>query len=427
MGYFVNYNNLIIIDTPEPDDIGGKPPAVSLLTFDFAGSKSIAAIVFVMMFVWATSLSAQQKPVARIPIGYINQQIERPPDLSNLEETPEDEGFAGGRISILDNNTTGQFLGQKFELVEVDVAVGADPLAAFNGLVDQGVQFIVANVPADTLLQLSDAAKDRDVLFFNAGAPDNRLRDEDCRANVMHIGPSRAMYTDALAQFLVRKKWRDWFLITGPRDGDGLFAESMKQSARKFGGKIVADRIWDFGPDARRTAQAEVPAFTQGVDHDVIVVADELGVFGEYIMYRTWEPRPVVGTQGLRPTTWHKTHEQWGSAQLQSRFKKRFKRPMTAIDYLVWAPIRAIGEGATRTHSADFDKIVSYIKSPNFELAGFKGLPLTFRDWNWQLRQPILLVQPAAVVSRSPQEGFLHRRSLLDTMGSDKQESKCKF
>jgi len=130
--------------------------------------------------------------------------------------------------------------------------------------------------------------------------------------------------------------------------------------------------------------------------------------------------------QGLSPVTWHHTHERWGAAQLQSRFFKRFNRRMTPLDYHVWAPIRAIGESATRTRSGDFKSIRDYLRSDRFELAGFKGQKLTFRNWNWQLRQPILLTAPKALVSVSPQEGFLHQHSLLDTLGYDEPESKCR-
>ena len=144
-------------------------------------------------------------------------------------------------------------------------------------------------------------------------------------------------------------------------------------------------------------------------------------------LYRTWEPRPVAGTQGLTPASWHRTHERWGAAQLQSRFRKMTGRFMTALDYGVWAPIRAIGEAATRSKSTDFDKISAYIKGPDFELAGFKGQKLTFRDWNGQLRQPVLLSAPKALVSVSPQQGYLHQRSHLDTLGYDEPESACRM
>jgi ABC transporter substrate binding protein (PQQ-dependent alcohol dehydrogenase system) len=387
--------------------------------------RLFSSVIFLLATFSASGKALAQADLAEIRMGYVRQIAERPPNLSNLIEPPENEGFAGGRLSVKDNNTTGRFLKQSFTLQELDVPVGEDALPGFIDMMDAGVTFFVIDAPADVLLKMSDAARGRDVVLFNVNATDDRLRAQDCRQNVMHIVPSRSMYTDALAQFLVWKKWRNWLLVTGPEERDKLFAEAVKKSARKFGAKIVDERTWDFGGDARRTAQAEVPAFTQGVEYDILIVADELGVFGEYLLFRTWDPRPVAGTQGLNPSTWHLTHEQWGSAQLQSRFVKANNRRMTALDYQAWAAIRAIGEAATRSSSAEFDKMDAYLRNPEFELAGFKGLPLTFRDWNWQLRQPILLVHPAALVSVSPQPGFLHQRSVLDTMGLDKKESDC--
>lgn len=381
----------------------------------------------VFYFACLVNVTISAEDPVKITIGYITQQMENPPNLSNLDVPPENEGIAGGEISIHDNNTTGRFVGQEFSLKSASFTAGDDAVKTLQSLVSQGINFIITDVSAPALLQMSDAVNGQNVLFFNATATDNRLRQADCRANIMHIAPSRAMYADALAQFLAKKRWRNWFLVRGTMARDQLFAGAIKQAAKKFGGKIVAEKKWEFGPDARRTAQAEVPAFTQEFDYDVLIVADEIGVFGEYLMYRTWQPRPVAGTQGLTPSTWHNTHEQWGSAQLQSRFFKRFKRRMRAKDYQVWAPVRAIGEAATRTNSADFAKMQTYLKSPDFELAGFKGVPLTFRDWNWQLRQPILLIQPTALVSVSPQEGFLHPVSTLDTMGQDKRETACKL
>jgi ABC transporter substrate binding protein (PQQ-dependent alcohol dehydrogenase system) len=363
----------------------------------------------------------------RIPIAYVSQVLERPPALSNLDLPPPDEGIAGAQLSIQDNNTTGRFLAQEFSLKAVSVPPDDNATAVLQALMREGVQFVILNVPADTLLEMADAARGSDVLLFNAGALDDRLRDADCRRNVLHVAPSRAMLADALAQYLIWKRWRDWFLVVGGREGDRQFASALKNAAKKFGAKVVAERTWDFGADARRTAESEVPVFTQGVDYDVLTVADELGEFGEYLSYRTWLPRPVAGTQGLIPTTWHRTHEQWGAAQLQSRFLKAFGRQMTPLDYQVWASGRAVAEAATRTRSTDFKTIRDYMLSGNFELAGFKGQKLTFRSWDQQLRQPILLAGPKAIVSVSPQPGFLHPRSELDTLGLDEPESHCKL
>ena len=376
---------------------------------------------------WAGAARAEQGNVAVVRIAVLSQLVERPPALSNLELPPDDSGLLGARMAIMENNTTGRFMKQRFELREKIVPVRGDVVAAFKELVGDGYRFIVANLSPGTLLRVADLPEAKEVLIFNAGAPDDILRNEQCRANILHTIPSRAMMADALAQYLAWKRWPEWFLVVGRRKEDRLFAGALKRAANRFGAKIVAEKVWAFGPDARRTAKLEVPVFTQGVDYDVLIAADEIGEFGEYLMYRTWEPRLVAGTQGLVPTTWDRAHEQWGSAQLQSRFLKTFKRWMNQLDYTVWAAIRAIGEGATRSRSNQFKDIADYIHSEKFVLAGFKGQKLTFRDWNGQLRQPILLATPKAVVSVSPQKRFLHQRTQLDTLGYDKPESICRL
>jgi ABC transporter substrate binding protein (PQQ-dependent alcohol dehydrogenase system) len=370
---------------------------------------------------------AEHGSVAVVRIAVLSQLVERPPALSNLELPPDDSGLFGARMAIAENNTTGRFMKQRFDLREKIVPVDGDVAAAFRKLVGDGYRFIVANLGPGALLRVADLPEAKEVLIFNAGAPDDILRNEQCRANVLHTIPSRAMMTDALAQYLAWKRWPKWFLVVGRRKEDRLFAEAVKRAAKRFGARIVAEKVWTFGPDARRTAQSEVPVFTQDVDYDVLIAADEIGEFGEYLMYRTWEPRLVAGTQGLVPTTWDRAHEQWGSAQLQSRFLKTFKRWMNQLDYTVWAAIRAIGEGATRSRSTAFKDIGGYIHGEKFGLAGFKGQKLTFRDWNGQLRQPILLATPKAVVSVSPQRRFLHQRTHLDTLGYDKPESRCRL
>jgi ABC transporter substrate binding protein (PQQ-dependent alcohol dehydrogenase system) len=98
---------------------------------------------------------------------------------------------------------------------------------------------------------------------------------------------------------------------------------------------------------------------------------------------------------------------------------------MRPLDYTMWAAVRAAGEAATRTRSTELQAIMAYIRSPAFELAAFKGVPLTLRDWDWQLRQPIPLAHPASFVTMSPQAGYLHQRTPLDTLGIDKAESAC--
>ena len=100
---------------------------------------------------------------------------------------------------------------------------------------------------------------------------------------------------------------------------------------------------------------------------------------------------------------------------------------MTSLDMQAWTAGRLVGEAGARTHSGDPATLIAFIKSPDFSVAAFKGQKLTLRDWNLQLRQPILLFDGCNTVSVSPQEGFLHQFSELDTLGLDRPETKCKL
>jgi ABC transporter substrate binding protein (PQQ-dependent alcohol dehydrogenase system) len=379
------------------------------------------------------ALSARANEAIDFRIGYLRLD-EKKLALSVLDVPPPDDGVAGAKVAINDNNTTGKFLKQNFILEEVKIAPDADPLTAANKLVDAGFSYLIVDLPAAMVLKIADAVRDRHVLVFNAGATDDVLREEECRVNVFHTAPTRTMLADGLGQYLVWKQWRNWFLIRGSHEADTLWADALRRAAKRFGAKIVEERVFEDTGGARRTdtgqvqIQRQMPVFTQGAaDHDVLVAADESEVFATYLPYRTWVPRPVAGSAGLVPSSWHPAHEQWGATQIQNRFVKATGRRMQSKDMQAWTAVRIIGEAAQRTGSGDVQKIADYIKSPQFSLAAFKGQKVTFRSWNWQLRQPVLLSDARSVVSVSPQEGFLHQLSELDTLGIDQPETKCKL
>src|SRR6266496_1516700 len=370
---------------------------------------------------------------AEINIGYLRRTD--PKSTLPLIQTPAaNDGLAGARLAIDDNNTTGRFLDQQFSLEDVRLEGGADAAAAAMALAERGVSLVIVDLPADALLKAVDAGAPRKLLFFNVGAIDDRLREEDCRANVIHTAPTRSMLADALAQYLVWKQWKRWLFVVGSHDADKLYADALRRAASRFGAKIVQERTFDDTGGARRTdsgvtlIQRQIPVFTQQAPaYDVLVAADESEVFASYLPYRTWDPRPVAGSAGLVPTSWHAAQDQWGAIQIQNRFTKLNSRHMTALDMQAWTAARMIGEAASRTKSGDPKAVSAFLKGPDFSIAAFKGRRLTLRDWNLQLRQPILLVDGRMVVSVSPQEGFLHQVSELDTLGVDRPETKCKL
>ncbi len=368
-----------------------------------------------------------------IAVGAIRVEREATLPISRLDLPAENQGFAGARVALEDNNTTGRFLKQTYSLTESTVAPEAAAEEA-KRLIGEGVRLLIVDAEAAPLLAVADAAAEAGAIVLNASSRDDALRGADCRANMLHVAPSRAMLADGLTQYLIWKRWDEWVLISGSNPADLLAAEAYRRSARKFGAKIEDEKTYEDTGGARRSdtghvlVQRQMPVFTQDMDdHDVIVAADESNVFGVYLPYRTWTPRPVAGAAGLVPVTWHPAHEAYGATQMQRRFEKLNLRWMTETDYQVWLAMRAIGEAVSRTNTADPAALLAYMRSADFELAGFKGQPLSFRPWNNQLRQPIMLADGKLVVSISPQEGFLHRHQLLDTLGLDEPESECRF
>src|SRR5438270_141181 len=368
-----------------------------------------------------------------VRIGYLRRAAVRQ-TLSLVEQPAENDGVAGARLAVEDNNTTGKFLNQHFTLQEVHLKQGEDASKAAVTLADRNAAFIIVDLPADALLKAAEAIRDRGAVLFNAAATDDRLREQDCRANVIHVAPARSMLADGLAQYLVWKQWRRWMMVVGSHDEDKLYAAALRRAASRFGAKIVQERVFEDTGGARRTdsgvtlIQRQMPVFTQQAPaYDVLVAADESEVFASYLPYRTWDPRPVAGSAGLVPKSWDAAQDQWGAIQMQNRFLKLNSRHMTALDMQAWTAARMIGEAASRTNSGDAKSVFGFLKGPDFSIAAFKGQRLTLRDWNLQLRQPILLVDGRMVVSVSPQEGFLHQVSELDTLGVDRPETKCKL
>jgi ABC transporter substrate binding protein (PQQ-dependent alcohol dehydrogenase system) len=412
-----------------------RPPRSAAATRRCENWPRAAALVLlsVLLTTILEASTSQAEEVAEIKIGYLHA-IESKERISLMDIPAANDGVAGAQLAVDDDNTTGRFTKQHFTLLDKSLRAGDDLGVAVAALADAGAAFIISDLDADGVLKIADAAEARGLAIINAGATDDRLREEDCRANVVHVAPTRSMLADGLAQYLVWKKWRKWLLIVGSHDKDKLFAAALRHSAARFGAKIVEEREFKDTGGARRTdsgiveIQQQTPLLTQGApDYDVLVAADESEVFAGYLPYRTWDPRPIAGSAGLIPTSWDAAFDQWGAIQLQSRFGRMFHRFMTPLDMQAWSAARIVGEAATRANTADPAKLLAYIKGPDFSLAAFKGQKLTLRDWNLQLRQPILLFDGRNTVSVSPQEGFLHPVSALDTLGADRPETKCKL
>jgi ABC transporter substrate binding protein (PQQ-dependent alcohol dehydrogenase system) len=201
---------------------------------------------------------------------------------------------------------------------------------------------------------------------------------------------------------------------------------AFAHSAQKFGARIVADQHFKPGTDPRDREETN-PALLSAInrDFDAVFVADEAFDFARTVPYHLARPRPVIGGIDLEPVAWHWTWEHNGAPQVNSRFdKKSGGRHMEGPDWAAWVAVKMIMQSALRTGDADFTKQRAFILG-NGGFDGDKGLALSVRPWDHQVRQAVLLAAPYEVVADAPIEGFLHRTNELDTLGDDEPESPC--
>jgi ABC transporter substrate binding protein (PQQ-dependent alcohol dehydrogenase system) len=361
-----------------------------------------------------------------LTIGHLERRIEDRGFEAETPPLPPPGGLAGSRLGIVDANASGAFRGQHYRLEETVVEPDGDFAAATRALLDRGVRVLVVRAGADDTLVAADLAAQKGAIVFDAGSPDVRLRQQDCRADLFHTLPSRDMAADGLMQYLAKRRWSKLMLVVGPLAGDTAAAEAYRAAAAKFGLKIVEERTWSDPTDGRTVAQ-EVPVLTQARDYDAVVIADEGGDFGRAFPYATWLPRPVVGSHGLVHTAWNDRVRGWGAAQIQDRFVRGNGRSMDAYDYASWIAVRAVAEAVTRSGSTEPAQLARALVDPGYALGGFKGARATFRKWNRQMRQPIALTHGEGVTAFAPIEGFAHRVSELDTLGVDEPESRCPY
>jgi ABC transporter substrate binding protein (PQQ-dependent alcohol dehydrogenase system) len=372
---------------------------------------------------------------ATVPIVYLGKAYEEPLPLSYAEKPIFDKGIQGARLIIKEANQAGRFVGYAFELVEAIVPANADVVAKAKEILSKGNAFIIADLEAKDLVAVADLPEAQNSIIVNIRANDEALRQELCRSNVFHIIPDWAMRADALGQYLIWKKWPRWFILRGNTPADQDYLAQVKRTAARFGAKIVGEKVYDLPPGARNTdsgyqqVQSQIPMEMQAApEHDVVWVINSDEGFGDYVAYRTYLPRPVVGTQGLQAIVWDSSYTEYGAMHFQNGLPKLAKRRPVERDYTAWLGGRALTDGIMRSGKTTPPEVKAYLLSDAFKLEGFKGQAMSFRTWDHQLRQPIILGGGTRVpVSVSPQEGFLHETNLTDTLGFDKPETKCKF
>ncbi len=350
-------------------------------------------------------------------------------DDARMERSRLERAYLGHATGPAVDGVNAALKEAKLELESAGASVTVDvvPVASAQAAAEAakkaeqgGAVAVLTDLDAALTLAVAQAVK---LPVLNISEPSDALRESQCKANLLHLAPSERMRADALAQTLLARKWAGVLLLTGPSTRDAERAAVAQSAIKRYGLKLVAQKPFKLSADPRERDLANPLLLTLG-SHDVVWVVDSDGEFARSLPYRTATPRPVVGDAGLTAQAWHVQYDRYGAIQVSRRFQRAAQRPMGASDWLAWMAGKALAAAAVaapKGPAAAFQKTL--IES---ELDGSKGVAMSFRPWDGQLRQPMLMTDGQAVIGIAPVEGVLHPKNALDTLGADAPEKLCK-
>jgi ABC transporter substrate binding protein (PQQ-dependent alcohol dehydrogenase system) len=402
------------------------------MTRTLSGALASALLFFVLS---TPASGAAAEELQEFVIGYLEgdrpEEVEwgrHPADMAHMPDFVPHRPAAGAERGVSDAQHLGRLMGMRYEL-EVRRGPGAKELTtALEELAgERQVKIFLIDAPGPVVAEVAKASAGRDLLLFNVAAEDDELRNEWCQKHLYHTIPSHAMLMDGLVQYLMVKRWRQVLVLEGPAKRDEALARAFERAAGRFGAEIVDTRAFFLTQDPRAREVNRVEQLTSLGKYDVVFVADSHREFGYQIPYRTVLARAVVGTIGLVPRAWHWSYLRHGAPQVNSRFEKVYNRRMSDADWAAWVAVKVVSEAMLRTKSTEIAEIAGYLRDQTIRLDGFKGGPHSFRPWNNQLRQKVLLASQYWIVAVAPLPAFLHAVDHLDTLGYDERESKCRF
>jgi ABC transporter substrate binding protein (PQQ-dependent alcohol dehydrogenase system) len=384
----------------------------------------------------AAPLAAEEaEALPTLTIGYLDLVEDRrydewgvhPVDIRSATAIVDRRAWAGAELGLEDLAGLKRVAKTDFALARARVADGAAMVAEIRRMKEQGVEIFLLDAPDAMVAEVARETREDGIVLFNTTAGGDSLRNDDCQAHLFHTAASRAMLADALAQHLQERKWRRVLVLEGPYREDAEMVAAFERAADLFGLEVTKKRSFVLGNDPRAREMNDLDFLTGRARYDVVFVADVDGEFALGVPYATQDPAPVVGAAGLVPRVWHWSYTRHGAPQVHGRFERMHHRRMGEADWGAWIAMKIIGEAVARTKSRARDDIVAYLRSDGMRIDGSKGPGMSFRPWNNQLRQPIMLATGDWVTARAPIEGFKHRTNDLDTLGHEERESTCRF
>ncbi|RIH89391.1 ABC transporter, substrate binding protein, PQQ-dependent alcohol dehydrogenase system [Calidithermus terrae] len=380
---------------------------------------------------------------------------------SGLERAVVEAARTGLEMGKEEYGFNASLVGQRLEVL---LRTAPDPQAAAREaerLVGSEEVFALVGGFGGQAEALSRLAEQRRVLFLNIGSPSDRLRQEACSRYTFHLEASAAMYLDALAAWFIQAGFRSWFLVYEQgAEGQALYQRARKSllerhfGAREAGRASVAPGQPDFRTalEAIRRAQPQAVLLLLGAEGQLDFLGRyEAAGLGAAV---TGFPHPETQTRaffaasrgrapragaGHRAVLWEAKLDAYGARELNARFRQRSKKPMDPSAWAGYQAVKVLFETASFAGSLEGARLVSHLENPGTVFDVHKGIGVSFRPWDHQLRQSLYLVKIspgakedwdlAGLVGELP---AIYRPGTdpverLDQLGDLRRDSSCRF
>ncbi len=392
--------------------------------------KSLLVIVF---FFTSVIVKAEDINIYNIGLLEINDDIRyvdwgiHPVDIRSKYKK-EQRPFDGALLAVEDSKKIQRLTKTSFAIERIKFDNHEELLEFFDTKEFRKYDAFLLDLDKSKIVLLEKIIKkNKNIIFFNISDPSNSLRKSFCTKNMFHTFPSSSILTDAISQYLVKKKFNSVLLLTGPLEEDKEFSDSFKISANKFGLKIINENFFVNSSDPRIRDKNSLAYLTKGKKYKAVFVSDIDGEFALSVPNSTMSPSIVTGSSGLIANAWHWSYLRHGAPQLNGRFERLSGRRMTSRDWAAWISIKTLVETILRTKNIENSMMIDFISSKKLILDGSKGISLSFKTKSNQLRQTILLTSSNNwVTAVAPLEEFQNSQNNLDTLGIDLKELKCK-
>lgn len=298
------------------------------------------------------------------------------------------------------------------------------------------VTVLVGGFTREEAEAVAAVAAETGVVFLNIGATSDALRHQ-CHPTTFHVEASAAMYIDALLGWFVRAGYRRWYLVHDDGiEGQDQVERVVASLADRHWGAEVAGRGMLHQDDSRDFAPVIADIGTAKPDV-VLLLTDwmtQLDFLSRYevagyaapvtgfpepaaqmreFYYASRQAAPVAGS-GHRAALWEATLDAYGARELNARFDSRWGRPMDPPAWSAYVAVKIAFEAAMGSGGVEAAGIAAYLAGPQGLFDVSKGIGMTFRPWDHQLRQSLYLVKINPDAGASVQlDALLARASLV--------------